>query len=901
MSDSNSCQTSFLGGEFSPLAQGRSDLPAYRAAMNVCRNGFPIAEGAWCRRSGTKYTSTTKGGLPGRVMSLAFVTNLPYIMEFTDSFLRFYAVATQTQGLTNPLPADFRLVTNNDNKYIVAISAATPALVETVVIHQLATADEVEFLFDSSLSPSYLPTLRNRVFKVVVTDPTHYELYDSVTGDAIDGAAIGWLTPPASTLVSAPVLHLPTPYLNGDWATVRKVQAEKRSILLHGSYIPLALNVTTDPTETSFADFSIDAISFTDGPYLDPPADGSTLTPSALSGPITITASSQASINDGDGFVSTDVGRSIRLLSEPAPWDIITAYVANDSVSYGGAYFTCIQANSSQIPDIAIAYWALNPSAAVWSWGIIQSVSSTTGCVLLIAGVALLYALPVSVWQMGAYSNTTGWPTNGLYYEGRLWLAGAIPNRFDASVVNGIGRTQIDMTPTAIDGTVADDNGISYVLNADDVNPIYWMKGTTTGIVCGTLPREWMIQASQLADPLTPTSIQAHPMTDYGSADMEPVMAELAIVFVQSFKRKAMEYFPEAVSGKYIAPNLSLTAQHLTTSGIEEIRYQQERMPVIWARCGDGSLIGATYNRTSTLSGSAANFAGWHRHDLGSTRTVESIAISPSVDGAIDALAMVTNDAVTGVRQVELMQNLFDVDEDIKNGWFMDGAMVPSGGIIDVDGGLNRFRLYGLWPLTTGRDNGTLFPTVFVGGMRVSIALVINGAITLYENQMSDETANNLFRAGYLESISSDTEYGAYGCKIVHGGVTYTVPVVVGFPFTSQGQILRPDAIEQIKSPTGPGLGKPRRQHQFAALLHNTQKISFGTSFGGTGLQQMHAAIFKSPGGTQALTLLDLFSGIYWGTVDDNYGFDGMICWEISEPYPATVVALNGFMHMQDR
>src|SRR5260221_12454346 len=110
MPDSNFVQASFLGGEISPYAQGRSDLPTYRQAMNVCRNGFPIEEGAWLRRSGTKFATTTRNGTAGRVIPFAFEQTAPYIMVFTDGIIEMLAAPTQTQALRTALPSDFRRV-----------------------------------------------------------------------------------------------------------------------------------------------------------------------------------------------------------------------------------------------------------------------------------------------------------------------------------------------------------------------------------------------------------------------------------------------------------------------------------------------------------------------------------------------------------------------------------------------------------------------------------------------------------------------------------------------------------------------------------------------------------------------------------------------------------------------
>jgi len=123
---------------------------------------------------------------------------------------------------------------------------------------------------------------------------------------------------------------------------------------------------------------------------------------------------------------------------------------------------------------------------------------------------------------------------------------------------------------------------------------------------------------------------------------------------------------------------------------------------------------------------------------------------------------------------------------------------------------------------------------------------------------------------------------------------TYTVPACVGFTYTSRGQLLRPIAENEVKSSRGSGLGKKRRVHKVGALLNGAIGIYWGTDF-----DSMTQADLRSDDGT----LLDhatMFSGVYWDTIEDNSTFDGMVAWEISRPYPCTVVSITSFMEMSD-
>jgi hypothetical protein len=118
---------------------------------------------------------------------------------------------------------------------------------------------------------------------------------------------------------------------------------------------------------------------------------------------------------------------------------------------------------------------------------------------------------------------------------------------------------------------------------------------------------------------------------------------------------------------------------------------------------------------------------------------------------------------------------------------------------------------------------------------------------------------------------------------------------VAGFTYTSQGQQLRPITQQDTGAQNGPALGKTRRGHMFSALLVNTQGISFGTDF-----VNMHAAKFTSPGG-RAYATGQLYSGVYWDSLENDYSFDSGVAWQITRPYPATVAAMSLFLQTQDR
>jgi hypothetical protein len=503
--------------------------------------------------------------------------------------------------------------------------------------------------------------------------------------------------------------------------------------------------------------------------------------------------------------------------------------------------------------------------------------SSSNGVSVQILGNPLLYTSPVRTWRLGVYSNTTGWPANGTYHEGRLWLGGVVDNRFDAGQP---GPNLFNFAPTQVDGTVTAANAITYLLDGPDVNPIYWMQPDQQGVIMGTQAGEWLVEQAATTSGLSPLNIRARRVTRIGCANIEPRRTEHTNVFVHKANQKVMEYFPDVYSGKFSAPNLSLTAKHLTARLVQELAYQQEHAPIVWARCLDGSLIGCTYKRDTLMTMQGPTFAGWHQHTHGGGRLVESICAGSSPNGNQDTLITVTNDNIANVRHVEVMADIFLETDSLTGAWQLDDAIAPTYYQSIVIGGINSLKLYGLYPLA-GKT-----VTVFAGGLDCGDWLVAADG-TIAVALQGATLPNPLLTSAFISSFSG------------------AMPIVVGFTFTSKGQVLRPLQAAESGTRLGPSLGDTRRTNKLAVLLNNTQGISFGTSFtdsiGGT--TSMKALRLVTGGGNGAATLAanSLFSGVAWVPLTDPYSYDSMLCWQITRPFPASITAIGGTVHTEDQ
>jgi hypothetical protein len=115
--------------------------------------------------------------------------------------------------------------------------------------------------------------------------------------------------------------------------------------------------------------------------------------------------------------------------------------------------------------------------------------------------------------------------------------------------------------------------------------------------------------------------------------------------------------------------------------------------------------------------------------------------------------------------------------------------------------------------------------------------------------------------------------------------------------YNSDGQLVRPIAQAETGARSGPAFSKVSRSHRFGAQLVNTLGISFGTSF-----SDLMPAILVQADDITPIPSLTMFSGLHHATVNDDYSrFDRKLCWRVSRPFPATVVAIGPSLSTQDQ
>ena len=160
-----------------------------------------------------------------------------------------------------------------------------------------------------------------------------------------------------------------------------------------------------------------------------------------------------------------------------------------------------------------------------------------------------------------------------------------------------------------IGGTVADDDAIIYTIASNQVNAIRFMTATRT-LIIGTAGGEFTVSGGGTDNAITPTNILIKKQSNHGAANVDAIAVGNATLFLQRAKRKIRELAYNFDVDGYIAPDMTILAEHVTESGITQMTYQQEPNQIVWGVRDDGELIGLTYQREQQVT-------AWHRHIFG--------------------------------------------------------------------------------------------------------------------------------------------------------------------------------------------------------------------------------------------------------------------------------------------
>lgn len=302
------------------------------------------------------------------------------------------------------------------------------------------------------------------------------------------------------------------------------------------------------------------------------------------------------------------------------------------------------------------------------------------------------------------WNSEKGYPSCVTFFEERLCFA-ASPQKPQTVWMSKSGSYE----DFGISDPLVDDDACTYTLSADQVNAIRWMVSSKK-LIMGTSGGEWWLGGGSSADMVTPNSVMVRRETTHGSSSIPPVVVGGIMIFLQREGRTVRELSYSFEADGYIAPDLTILAEHLTRSNsITEWAYQQSPDSIIWMIRDDGMLIGLTYQREHEV-------VGFHRH--GTDGRFRSVCTIPGPTQ--EEVWAVVEREVDGITRcyVERMENQF-VGEDSRDAFFVDSGLTYDQEIADtVFTGLDHLEGKTVSVLA----DGAVRPDVPVVGGSISLA-----------------------------------------------------------------------------------------------------------------------------------------------------------------------------------
>ena len=601
-------------------------------------------------------------------------------------------------------------------------------------------------------------------------------------------------------------------------------------------YITHPSHATRKLSRTGHTAWTLTTVDFTNGPYLDTNTSTTTITASAHTVGTGRTFTASAST-----FVSTDVGRLIRFRDGYAK---VTGFT----------------------------------DATIVTVEILKDTGSSSAS---------------TDWSLGAFSDTTGHPSCVTFFEQRLVFAATLNNPQTIYFSKSGDYENMDAN---IGGTVADDDAIVYTIASNQVNAIRFLSPTRT-LIIGTAGGEFAVYGGGDNDAITPTNIIIKKQSNYGGANVDAVPVANATLFLQRAKRKIRELAYNFDVDGYVAPDLTILAEHITQGGITQMAYQEEPLSIIYAVREDGELVAVTYQRDQQV-------VAWHRHIFGGSfgtgnAVCESVAVIPTDLDEYEVYVIIKR-TINGAtkRYVEVL-NTFDFTETDNTSFnYLDSQLNYDGVSTTLNGDIS--------------NSATTITLTDASSFNSAGKIKINKEIIKYTGKSSNDLTGctrgeNLTTAAahtsgdtvdqVVETLSGLSHLEGQTVSILADGATHPTKTVssgainldraakkvkVGLAYTSLLQTMRIDAGSQ----NGTSQGKTKRIYEITLRLFETVGVEVGPD-----LNHMERIPFRSSANPMNEGIAP-FTGDKEVEFRGNYDTDGFIVVRQTQPLPLTILSL---------
>ncbi len=512
----------------------------------------------------------------------------------------------------------------------------------------------------------------------------------SVYGDVLTPAEV-------ASLYSTTPYEITTPYLTADLFGLDFKKSEDVMFVSHGDHEPRQL------TRTGHTNWTLTALGIDDGPFQAENTDTTlTITPSATTGAITLTASAELfatghvgslwQINqqrassvykekltgNGSGaetafFVggysfTTELASSYdgtttleRSTDEGSTWSAaLTALTAIDfdnpaeTEEDGAIYRVTVSGHSTGNQTYTFTITDQTNHGIVKITGVIDGENA-----LATVLTDLVDTDATSRWAEGYWSDYRGWPTAVTIHQQRLVFGGSAS--FPQTI--WFGKTDPDEYTNFTAGTL-DTSAFTMALPGN--NPIQWLLSQDYLLIgtsgsCG--------KYGEQGAAVTPTSPFYQEQTTHGTAPIRGIVAGDTVLYIERGARGVREFVFSLSADKYLSPDLTVLSPEITLTGIKDVAFQLRPSPILWCVLNSGDIATLTYEKEQAV-------IAWTKQITDGD--FESVAIISGSDE--DEVWVTVNRTISGAdaRYVEQFQPV-DWGTDINDAWFVDSGLSYDG------------------------------------------------------------------------------------------------------------------------------------------------------------------------------------------------------------------------------
>lgn len=661
-------QDSFVRGEISPRLHASASLELYRAALAKCQNYITLPHGGIRKRGGTYFAGEVKtSAKKTRLIPFIFSADQAYALEFGDQYIRVYAYGARvgTVEIASPyLEADLfdlAYVQSADQMWITHRNYIPQVLTRTA--HTSWSLADFAFLdgpYDlindtaTTLTPSDTGHLTPKMTSNTAPSGTAstssgssgaWQMFDrnktqdiEISGDG-DGYVRYRTAGGAHRVVDA------------YWITTSKVATGSYDFFtaweVQGSNDGSSwttLDTRSGETgwangETRFYDFpnksafEYHQLVFSGGGGSDAlhtvSAELAFHVAASDQTPFDLTASGTAGINDGNGFQTTDVGRSIRLLG----------------------------------------------ADGIWRWAKITSRTSTTVVKIVLYGHALPNTNPITRWRLGTFVPGK-YVECGSLYEERL----AFSRKFSvyASKTGALDNFALGEK---------DDDALEFIqAGGGQANDIVWIADSDGALLIGTLGGVRALSGSGVDEALTPSSFKNRRSRTFGCSRIRPVDAGQSFLYVTR-SRQSIAELTQTAQSRFTSDDVGQISEHIPKRGVVELAFQTDPDPLLWFPLLTGELGGYTHQPSEKVRGMHRHEIGGTFAGSG-WAIVESACVTPGQTGN-DDLWLIVKRTIGGVtkRYIEVKTSPFEYSA-IGNAFEVDCGLTYSGAAVNTVSGL---------------------------------------------------------------------------------------------------------------------------------------------------------------------------------------------------------------------